>query len=72
VLDAVNRRNPHIWRDSGFSSLSASERPRALENAGRLVAKDELIRAVWPNVIATDESLTRCISEVRFALQDHA
>jgi TolB-like protein len=43
-----------------------------LENAGRLVAKDELIRAVWPNVIATDESLTRCISEVRFALQDQA
>jgi TolB-like protein len=43
-----------------------------LENAGRLVAKDELIRAVWPNVIATDESLTRCISEVRFALHDQA
>ena len=43
-----------------------------LENAGRLVAKDELIRAVWPNVIVTDESLTRRVSEVRFALQDQA
>jgi len=43
-----------------------------LENAGRLVAKDELIRAVWPNVIGTDESLTRCVSEVRFALQDQS
>jgi TolB-like protein/Flp pilus assembly protein TadD len=43
-----------------------------VENAGRLVSKDELIRAVWPNVVVTDESLTRCVSDVRLALQDHA
>jgi DNA-binding winged helix-turn-helix (wHTH) protein len=42
-----------------------------LENAGRLVSKDELIRAVWPNVVVTDESLTRCVSDVRVALEDH-
>jgi len=41
-----------------------------IENAGRLVAKDELVRAVWPNVIVTDESLTRCVSDVRLALRD--
>src|SRR6266581_5953860 len=41
-----------------------------VENAGRLVPKDELIKAVWPNVIVTDESLTRCISDVRLALHD--
>src|SRR5205814_927314 len=39
-------------------------------NAGRLVPKDELIKAVWPNVIVTDESLARCISDVRLALHD--
>jgi class 3 adenylate cyclase/tetratricopeptide (TPR) repeat protein len=43
-----------------------------VENAGRLVSKDELIQAVWPNVIVTDESLTRCVSDVRRALQDDA
>src|SRR5260370_4816885 len=43
-----------------------------VENAGRLVSKDELIRAVWPNVVVTDESLTRCVSDVRLALEDHA
>lgn len=41
-----------------------------VENAGRLVAKEELIKAVWPNVIVTDESVTRCVSEVRSALDD--
>lgn len=41
-----------------------------VENAGRLVSKDELIRAIWPNVIVTDESLTRCVSDIRLALRD--
>src|SRR5580658_928704 len=39
-------------------------------HAGRLVAKEELLQAVWPNVTASDESLTRCISDVRTALRD--
>jgi TolB-like protein len=41
-----------------------------VENAGRLVAKDELIKAIWPNVIVADEALSRCISDVRAALDD--
>src|SRR5437764_8868195 len=41
-----------------------------VENVGRLVTKDELIKAVWPNVIVTDESLARCVSEVRQAIAD--
>jgi len=41
-----------------------------VENAGRLISKDELIRAVWPNVTVADESLTRCVSDVRLALGD--
>jgi adenylate cyclase len=43
-----------------------------VENAGRLVAKDELIEAVWPDVIVSDDSLTRCVSDVRHALGDDA
>src|SRR5690348_12298561 len=35
------------------------------ENAGRLVAKDELIQVVWPSVVVADESLARCVSDVR-------
>jgi TolB-like protein/cytochrome c-type biogenesis protein CcmH/NrfG len=41
-----------------------------VENAGRLVPKDELIKAIWPNVAVTDESLARCVSDVRMALED--
>jgi adenylate cyclase len=41
-----------------------------VENAGRLVAKDEIITTVWPNVIVSDESLMQCVSEVRQAIGD--
>jgi len=41
-----------------------------VENADRLVTKDELIQAIWPNVIVTDEALTHCVSEVRQAIGD--
>src|SRR5215471_13204621 len=41
-----------------------------VEHADRLVTKEELIKAVWPDVIATDESLARCISDVRHAIGD--
>ena len=41
-----------------------------VENAGRLVTKDELIGTVWKTIAVTDASLTRCVSDVRLALQD--
>src|SRR5215471_18908690 len=41
-----------------------------VENADRLVTKKELIQAVWPNVIVTDEVLTHCVSEARQAIGD--
>src|SRR5262245_56279081 len=41
-----------------------------VENAGRLVSKTELIKAIWPNVTVSDESLARCVSDIRLALED--
>lgn len=41
-----------------------------LEHAGRVVTKEELIKAVWPDVTVSDESLAQCISEVRRAIGD--
>jgi adenylate cyclase len=41
-----------------------------ITHAGRLVTKDELLSNIWPNVIVTEDSLTRCISEARAALGD--
>ncbi|GAB3626269.1 hypothetical protein GCM10027419_11180 [Pandoraea terrae] len=37
----------------------------------RLLAKEALVQAVWPDVIVTDDSLVQCVSELRSALGDH-
>src|SRR5204863_3543231 len=34
----------------------------------RVVSKDELLGAVWPNVFVTENSLVQCISDIRAAL----
>ena len=41
-----------------------------VQDAGQLVSKDQIISSVWPDVVATDESLSRCISDVRAAIGD--
>ena len=41
-----------------------------IENAGRLISKDELVNAIWPNVIVNDDSLAQCVSDLRNALGD--
>ncbi len=41
-----------------------------VENPDRLATKEELLKAIWPNVTVTDESLMRCVSEVRQAIGD--
>jgi formylglycine-generating enzyme required for sulfatase activity len=40
------------------------------ENAGRLIPKDELYQAVWPNVAVSDDSIAQCIRELRDKLGD--
>src|SRR5581483_6397645 len=37
---------------------------------GRLVTREELLRAVWGDVAVTDESITKCIADIRKALAD--
>ncbi len=39
-----------------------------VERPGQLLSKDELMQAICPNLFVTDNSLTRCISDVRQAL----
>ena len=39
-------------------------------NPGRVVAKDELIQFIWPNIFVTDNSLVQCISDIRVSLAD--
>jgi len=39
-------------------------------NAGRVLSKQDLIEAIWPNVHVGDDSLFQCIREIRTALGD--
>jgi hypothetical protein len=52
-------------------------RPKTLEmlqlfaaNTGRVLSKQELMEAVWPNIHVAEDSLFQCIREVRSALGD--
>jgi len=41
-----------------------------VEHPGRLVGKQELMQAVWPDSFVTDDSLVQCALELRRALDD--
>ncbi len=41
-----------------------------IENHGRLVSKDELFEAIWPDTVVTDDSLTQCLIQIRKAIGD--
>jgi adenylate cyclase len=55
--------------------MEVSLRPKSLtllhyllEHAGRVISKDELVEAVWPDISVSDDSLTQCMKDVRKAL----
>ena len=41
-----------------------------VDRAGTVVSKQELMDAVWPGLVVTDDSLTQAVSELRGALDD--
>jgi TolB-like protein len=41
-----------------------------VENAGRLIDRDEIMAAIWPGVTVTDDSITQTVKEIRRALGD--
>ena len=41
-----------------------------VEHPGRLIGKQELMQAVWPDSFVTDDSLVQCTLELRRALED--
>lgn len=42
------------------------------DHPGRVLGKQELLAAVWPGVVVTDDSLSQCVRELRSALGDQA
>ena len=69
-LDRANRslhRGPSVipLRPKAFAVLE-----RLVAHAGRLVTKDELLAAVWPDTAVSDTVLKVCVREIRDALGD--
>lgn len=42
-----------------------------LGEPGRIFSKEEIATAVWPDVTASDESISQCVTEIRKVLNDH-
>src|SRR5260370_849113 len=67
-----------VWRGCrGGGEAEVKLRPKAfdllrylVENHGRLVGKEELIRSVWADTAVTDNSLAQCLIEIRRGLGD--
>jgi TolB-like protein/Flp pilus assembly protein TadD len=43
-----------------------------LDNAGRVISRDEIMQVVWPGVFVTDDSIAQCVKDIRRALDDRA
>ena len=70
TLDAVRGTLRTMDREVELRPKSFEVLCYLVEHAGRVVTKEELIKTVWPNVVVTDELLTRCVSDVRNAIGD--
>jgi adenylate cyclase len=70
TLDAARRSLRTADREVALRRKSFDLLCYLAENAGRLVTKEELPKAIWPDVTVTEESLTHCVSEVRQAIGD--
>jgi adenylate cyclase len=42
------------------------------ENAGRLLDRDTIDRAIWPGVTVSDDSMTQCVRDIRRVIGDDA
>jgi TolB-like protein/tetratricopeptide (TPR) repeat protein len=64
-----------LLRDSKGAEVAL--RPKSLDlllalarNPGRVMSRDELFEAVWPNVTVTEDSVGQCVRDVRRAIGD--
>src|SRR5580658_3237069 len=64
-----------LLRDSKGTEVAL--RPKSLDlllelarNPGRILSRDELFEAVWPDVTVTEDSIAQCVREVRRAIGD--
>ena len=82
IVEQTFRIGPsdYFWRDGELQDAAGCRVPlRAkalkmfaalLAHRGRVMTKDQLSEIVWPETVATDESIARCVADIRKALKD--
>ena len=68
VLDLRQGRLRKDGLDVALRRKSLSLLAYLVQNSGRVLGKEELVAAIWPNVEVSDDSLTQCIKDIRKAL----
>jgi DNA-binding winged helix-turn-helix (wHTH) protein/TolB-like protein/Flp pilus assembly protein TadD len=72
VLDGPQRRLLRSGEDVYLPPKTFELLLHLLQNRGRVLTKDELLEAVWPNVNVVENTLAQRIREIREALGDGA
>src|SRR5262245_32094319 len=70
ILDATRRILRGDDRELELRPKSFDVLCCLVEHAGEVVTKEHIISTVWPGLAVTDESLTRCVSDIRLSLGD--
>ena len=71
-LDGANARLLREGRPVPMTPKALDVLQFLAERPDQLVTKDELLAAVWPDVIVSDASIKVCVREIRKALEDEA
>ena len=70
VLDPARGALLHDGREVRLRAKSLDVLGYLVRHPGRLIGKQELMDAIWPDAAVTDDSLVQCLVEVRRALGD--
>ena len=70
VLDPLRGALAHDGCDVRLRAKSLDVLGYLVRHPGRLIAKQELMDALWPDAAVTDDSLVQCLVEIRRALGD--
>jgi len=67
VFDAITGQLECGGRTTRLRPRTAALLAYLLRHPDRVVGKDELLQAVWPDVVVTEDSLVQCVKEIRRA-----
>jgi TolB-like protein/DNA-binding winged helix-turn-helix (wHTH) protein/Tfp pilus assembly protein PilF len=70
TLDTAAERLVRGGREIKLRPKSFQVMRYLVEHHGRLVTREELMKAVWGGVAVTDDSITKCVVDIRKALAD--